>query len=300
MKKLLLNLAVIMTATALFSCTGNADNNAEGNDSAAAEQTEATAGVNPFPWDFPQNVKIEAEPDQLVLAPYTFYPRAIKEGEDLNEKILIFYHTNMAEVGETKSKLKGDVEVPNSLIIPLDKDGQAKKGDILLTWWQNGSGLKRAIVKDASNPAEPVVDYLDMSYSDDPEKPGSAQRNADKQLKPGSFNVITDGEWQSGAQVACKSERGKWDAGILIHEQDGKVLVLGFSDKVKAYNKADVKLIPFKETIKVGDMVYAKWVASYEDGYKVTKIDQNLGRIWVEKDGKTEIKAFGEVTKTLN
>ena len=300
MKKVLLNLAVIMTATALFSCTGNADNNAEGTDSAATENTEAVADVNPFPWDFPQNVKLEAEPDQMVLAPYTFYPGALKKGKDPADECLIFYSTKMTEVRDNKSIVNNDVELPNALIIPLAKDAQAKKGDILLTWWQNGSGLKRAIVKDDSNPAEPIVDYLDMSYSDDPEKPGSAQRNADKQLKPGSFNVISDGEWQPGAQLAGKNESDEWNAGILIHEQDGKVLVLGFSDKVKAYNKADVKLIPFKENINVGDMVYAKWVASYEDGYKVTKVDKNLGRIWVEKNGKTEIKAFGEVTKVLN
>ena len=298
MKKIYLLIAVALTAMATVSCN-NAENNADGTDSTATEQTTETAAVNPWPWDFPQDVKIEAEPDQWVLSCYTFYPSALEKGEDPADQVLIFYSTKMTEVGESKSKVNNDVEMPNPFIIPLAKDAQAKKGDILLTWWQKGSGLKRAIVKDASNPAEPKVDYLDMEYSDDPEKPGFAQREADQQLKPGTFNILIDGEWQPGAQVACKNDRDGWDAATLLYEKDGKVLVLGFSDKVKAYKKEDVKLIPFKENINVGDAVHAKWVAGYEDGYKVTKIDKNLGRIWVEKDGKTEVKAFGEVTKLL-
>ena len=293
-----MNLAIIMAATALFSCAGNAESTADGTDSSATEQ--ATSSVNPWPWDFPQNVKLEAEPDQMILAPYTFYPGALEDGKNPAEQTLIFYSTKMTEVGESKSKVNTDVELPNALIIPLAKDAQAKKGDIVLTWWQSGSGLKRAIVKDASDPSAPKVDYLDMEYGDDPENPGFAQKFADDPLKPGTFNIITDGEWQPGAQVACKNDRDGWDAATLIREQDGKVLVIGFSSKVKAYKKEDVKLIPFKEDLKVGDDVRAIWVSGYQDGYKITKIDKNLGRIWVERDGKTEVKAFGEVTKVLN
>lgn len=302
MKKIFLMFAVVAAAMTFMSCSGNSENNAEGTDSAATEQTdgEATATTDPWPWDFPQNVKIEAEEGQWVLSPYTYYPIALKKGEVLTKEGLIFYSTKMTSVGETTSKVNDEVEMPNALIIPLAKDAQVKKGDILLTWWQKGSGLKRAIVKDASNPAEPKVDYLDMEYSNDPEKPGFAQREADQQLKPGTFNILVDGQWQPGAQVACKNDRDKWDAAILLYEQDGKVLVLGFSSKVKAYKKDDVKLIPFKENINVGDKVYAKWVSSYEDGYTVTKVDKDLGRYWVEKDGKTEVKAFGEVTKLFN
>lgn len=41
------------------------------------------------------------------------------------------------------------------------------------------------------------------------------------------------------------------------------------------------------------DKVYATWVSSYRDGYKVVEIDKKIGRVWVERDGKTEVKAFG-------
>ena len=90
--------------------------------------------VNPFPWDFPQEVVINAEPGQWVLSCYTFYPNALKDNKKVDEAILIFYSTKMTEVGKTKSKVNGSVEMPNALIIPLDRDAKVKKGDILLTW----------------------------------------------------------------------------------------------------------------------------------------------------------------------
>lgn len=248
--------------------------------------------VNPFPWDFPQDIEIEAEPGQWVLSCYTFYPKALKNDKKVEDANLIFYSTKMTEVGETKSKVNIDVEMPNALIIPLDKDAKAKKGDIVLTWWQNGSGLQRAIITDASNPSEPKADFLDLNYEN------FATKFADTPLEPGSFTVLEDGEWKSGAQVAIR-KGNRWLCGTLIHEKDGKVLVLGFADKVSAYKKEDCRLIPFMEKIKKGDEVWAEWVGTYRNGYKVKKVDMNIGRIWVEKSGEVEVKSIAEVTKVL-
>ena len=302
MKKSFLTFAVALAAMATMSCSNNsAEGNAEGTDSTATEQTAEgegeTATTNPFPWDFPQDVKLDAEPGQMALAPYTFYPGAVKDGKDLTTATLIFYNSKLQEVGDKTSKMGGD-QIPNALIIPLDKDAKAKKGDILLTWWQSGSGLERAIVKDASNPAEPIVDYLDLDYSDDPAKPGMAQKHGDKQLKPGSFNVLTDGQWQPGAQIACKKDN-HWLVATLIRVEGDKVLAYCTGARVEAFNKADVKLVPFKENIKAGDMVWGKFAATYQPDYKVTKVDNELGRVWVEHNDRTEVKSICEVTKVL-
>ncbi|MBR1803684.1 MAG: hypothetical protein IJ775_02100 [Muribaculaceae bacterium] len=300
MKKSFLTFAVALAAMATMSCSNNsAEGNAEGTDSTATEQTAEgeTAATDPFPWDFPQNVKLDAEPGQLALAPYTFYPGALEKGEDLTTTTLIFYKSELQEVGETTSKMGGK-DIPNALIIPLDKDAKAKKGDILLTWWQSGSGLERAIVRDASNPAEPKVDYLDLNYSDDPDHPGAGQNHANEQLKPGSFTVLNDGEWQPGAQIACK-KGDSWRIATLIRVEGDKVLAYAFGARVEAYNKADVKIVPFKENIKVGDMVWGKFAATYKPDYKVTKVDNELGRVWVEHNNHTEILSICEVTKVL-
>lgn len=255
--------------------------------------------VNPFPWDFPQDIVIEAEPGQWVLSCYTFYPKALKNNKKVEDANLIFYSTKMTEVGKTQSKVNVDVEMPNALIIPLDKDAKAKKGDIVLTWWQGGSGLQRAIITDDSNPAEPKADFLDLNYDEEKPNLNFAGKFADTPLKPGSFTVLKEGEWKSGAQVAIR-QGSRWLCGTLIHEQDGKVLVLGFADKVSAYKKEDCRLIPFMEKIKKGDNVWAEWVGTYRNGYKVKKVDMSIGRIWVEKNGEVEVKSIAKVTKILD
>ena len=58
-----------------------------------------------------------------------------------------------------------DTEIPNYMIIPIRPDESAKVGDIVLTWWQSGSGMKRAIVTNASDPKAPEVNYIDIDWN---------------------------------------------------------------------------------------------------------------------------------------
>lgn len=301
MKKLIF-VAVIGLAMAAMSCTGSNENNANGSDST---QTAATTQMDPaaWPWDFPMNTGEQFTDGELVLAPYTYYKAAIDKGEDLTEKGLIFYNTNLVKAGAEKSVVnyKEDYELPNSLIIGIPEGVTAKKGDVLLTWWQSGSGLKRAIVRDDSNPAQPKVDYLDMKL-DPGSKVNFADDHANEELKPNSFIVLHDGQWEPGAQLACKDKRGRWLAAKLIKATDDKVLVLGFSDRVEVYPKSDCKLIPLSdEGIKAGDKVYGLFVAEYQPDYTVEKVDTERGRVFVTNNmGKQEYLSILEVTKVLN
>lgn len=258
---------------------------------------------NAWPWDFPQGLKVEMTEGQNVLSPYTFYPSAVKKGEPLKKATLIFYRTTVKQAGEEKSSLEdfGSVaEMPNALVIPLPEGAKAKKGDILLTWWQSGSGLQRAIVVNDKNPDQPVACYLDLSWPDDSKDPKIAEKRKGEQLKPNSFSVLKEGEWQSGAQVAIK-KGDEWIAGILIHATDDKILTIGFGSSVEAYNRSDACLIPFNEKIKKGDKVWVKWIDYYKPGYTVIKVDAEIGRIYVKSDDsdRIESKSIAEVTKSL-
>ena len=258
---------------------------------------------NAWPWDFPQDVKLKMEVGQTVLSPFTYYPSSVEKGEPLREAVLIFYDTTVKEVGEEKSVLNnyGEVvEMPNALIIPLPKNAKAKKGDVVLTWWQSGSGLQRAIVVDDRIPLKPKVCYLDLRWPDNPNSPTLEEKRKGESLKPGTFAVLKDGKWQSGAQVAIKKDK-EWLKGTLIHVEGDKVLVLGFGSKIAAYDKADVRLIPFKEKIKVGDKVWATWVNTYRPGYVVTAVDDLTGHVFVkgENSSSVESKSIAEVTKVL-
>ena len=256
-----------------------------------------------WPWDFPKRVKLKMEVGQTVLSPFTYYPSSVEKGEPLRNAILIFYDTTVKEVGEEKSVLNkygGVEEMPNALIIPLPKSAKAKKGDVVLTWWQSGSGLQRAVVVDDKNPKEPKVCYLDMSWPDNPDSPKLEEKRKGESLKEGTFAVLKDGQWQSGAQLAIKKDND-WLKGTLIHVEGDKVLVLGFASKIEAYNKADVRLIPFKEKIKVGDKVWASWVNSYRPGYVVTAVDNQTGHVFVKRENSNSIesKSIADVTKVL-
>lgn len=148
----------------------------------AAMAQEAT---NPWPWDFPQNVKLNAEPGQTALSCQSLYSSALKKNEDLTKSVLIWYNTSIEKVGAEKSTVKkfGEaVEIPNALLVPIAKGQKAKKGDILLTWWQSGSGMERAIVVDDSNPTSPTAVYLDLNWPDNPDDPKTADKSKGEQV----------------------------------------------------------------------------------------------------------------------
>lgn len=278
-------------------------NNKAGNVREVAQNSstipqDETKPSNTFPWDFPEGIALEnPEMGQYVLSPYTFYPKKMVEKDNPGKETYIFYSARLNKYGESHSTV-GEVEMPNSLIIPLPKVKKAKEGDVLLTWWQSGSGLKRAIVTDASDPEAPKVDYLDLDYSDDPANPLIGNKHSNEQIKPATFDVIEDGQWQSGAPIAAL-EGSSWKEAILIHTAADKVLALGFAGKIMVYERSACKLIPLRQNIQVGDNVMAVFVGSFSEGYKVTRIDRKIGRVWVEKDGKQRIVSILQVVKSL-
>ncbi len=292
---IMVGLACIMTL-AFQNCNGNNKKAETQSDEVTADsiQVQATTApdVNPFPWDFPAEIKLNGvELGQYVLSPYTFYPLALEEGEKVDEANLIFYSTTMDSIGEGYSKV-GRAKMPNALIIPLPKNQSVKKGDIVLTWWQSGSGIQRAIVTDASDPTQPKVNYLDLSYD-------MSQKYFGEQLKPNSFLKVEDGAWQPGAEVAAM-DNGDWQHGIIINVANDKVLVYGFASKVKAYSKNNCKLIPVKPTYKKGDTVRADFVGSMRDGYVITKVDFANGFVWVKQgNGDAEARSILHASNVL-
>lgn len=61
-----------------------------------------------WPWDFPQGVKIDAEPGQKVLSCESFYFDDLKKGDDLTKSVLIWYTREMEQAGAEKSDTSMD------------------------------------------------------------------------------------------------------------------------------------------------------------------------------------------------
>ena len=299
MKKYFFTITIAAIALFALAACGNKTDKGDGADSTATEQgDEAKGKPMGFTWDYPEGSALE-NVDNIACVLYAAgYVNAQEEGKDPAEQIHIYYDGTLEEAGENVSKVKGVVdvyEIPNSLLIPIYKDAKAKKGDILLTWWQSGSGMQHAIVTDAANPAEPTTSYLSLDYKGD--GTGIAEKKID-QLKPNSFIVLTDGKWEPGQPIIVK-DGDEEKFGTLLNIAGDKVLWHGFADKVYVAKKADCRLMPLKPSFSAGDKVKYEFVGELRDGATVTKYDPAIGRVWIKIDNRDEeeIKSIFEVVK---
>lgn len=256
--------------------------------------------IDPFK-DFPKDA-INAQTGDYVLSPSVNWQRdATTQG---TEKVnFIFYNQTIAEVGNEYSKIdfmseKG-VEIPNYMIIPIPQNQKTKKGDIILTWWQSGSGMQRAIVTDATNPSEPKVNYIDIDWNNPAKNNGIPIGQMEEKIKPNTFYVLTD-LWQPGTCVAAK-KGNDYALATIVKVSGDKVLTIGFAGFMKVYSKSECIPIPNKISVNVGDEVYAPWVGKFVKT-KVEKIDGKFGRIHCDDpySDKPLIVPFGTVLKELN
>ncbi len=305
MKKKLLIIG--MVSFVMASCGGGEESaeSSETNEttdttSTVDEEVVETGAIDPFK-DFPKNA-IQAEAGDIVLTPsLNWQEDATNEGPD--DVTFIFYNATMAATGDTYSTVDftfdGENEIPNYMIIPIKSGQTAKKGDILLTWWQSGSGMQRAIVVDDANPAEPVVNYIDIDW-DNPAttSEGVGFGQVKEQIKPNSFHVLTS-KWAPGTTVAANKD-GKYVAATIVSVSGDKVLTVGFAGKMAVYSKSDCVAIEVNPNVKKGDEVQAPWVGSFVNT-KVVKVDKEMGRVWCEDPYSDEpmVIPFGNVTSGL-
>ncbi|EAY29347.1 hypothetical protein [Microscilla marina] len=246
-----------------------------------------------IPLDFPL-VNTTAKANEYVLAPMLQWVEdGFIKGKD--QMVLIFYGRKMVAPGKVESKLKAigkEVMMPNSMIIPVPVGEKVLKGEVVLTWEQNrGSSMRTAIVTDASNPASPKIQYLDTPYT-----PGVS----DVQAQPNTFVALRK-PWQPGVYLAVKEDFG-YNYAQIIREADNKVLTIGFTGKVKVYNKNNCVPVPFKPQLKPGDKVHVVKIAAFIEGV-VKKVLPEIGRVMVEIDfgGKPEtvVAGYGKIIKDL-
>ncbi len=132
----------------------------------------------------------------------------MQKGTDKSTQI--WYTQEILESGEEMSEVKfmsETKEVSNAYNIPIPAGQAARKGDVLLAWWQSGSGLQRAYVTQASDPKAPTFRYLDLDY-DNPAKAKVGKTSfgqMEEQLKPDTFVVIKNG-LESGTSVEIGSD----------------------------------------------------------------------------------------------
>jgi hypothetical protein len=317
MKKNWLIVAVCL-ALALGACKSDATNQsgaagAGGNTqptpaaTAGTAQTEAPSPSGPntpvkFPFsDFPA-VETTAKAGEYVLCPSFNW---IKDGseKDIKDVTFIWYSQKLLAPDKEMSEVQfiGEKQkVPNAYIVPIPAGQRAKKGDIVLTWWQSGSGMNRAIVVDDADPTQPVVRYLDIEY-DNPAKSRDGKTTIgqmDEKLKPDSF-VRLSAPFEPGTATAIQ-DGAELKHGIVIREAGDKVFVKMIVGKVGVFDKSKCQPVPVVPSVKAGDKVKAERYGRFAPA-TVARVDARIGRVFVKHDGAPDSKesavAFGDVMK---
>lgn len=299
---------LLLTAVAC----GTKDANVANSNAAAGNAATPTASANTATADAPKStlkpgeipfagfptVGTTAKADEVVLCPsFNWIEDAATKGPD--KVTFIFYSQKMIAPGDVESEVEflspGKRKVSNAYIIPIPAGQTAKVGDIVLTWWQSGSGMQRAIVVEASDPEEPTVRYLDIDY-DNPAKSRDGKTTIgqmDEKLKPNSFVKISN-TWEPGTVVAVNDGASKKKAQVIRVAGD-KVLTMGFAGSMKAYDKSACTPVPVKPGVKAGDKVKAPIYGSFQN-VTVTKVDNRNGRVFVKPEtGDEKAIAFGDV-----
>jgi len=226
--KLLTIFALLLVWSAPFSAAADISE-AEPQPPVAGAQDKAT---NAFALDFPA-VGMIAQPGNYVLTPTkAWLDKAVSAGFD--KEPVVFHHATMVAPGSAESKIRstsGEFPLPNALIIPIPIGGKAHAGDILLTWWQSGSGMQRAIVSEGGTEQEPQVYYLDI--------PNTAVSDANKipeTLRADSFKVLEEA-WAPGSAIAVRDKEKGWIYARIITATEDRALVIGWGGRLKAVDR---------------------------------------------------------------
>lgn len=210
----------------------------------------------------------------------------------------IFYAYPVKKVGTKESTLispgGNTFDIPNSLIIPLGTNASARKGQILLTWWQSGSGMRRAIVVDDTNPHQPIVRYIDVKENHPVKIKGVALDQLEEQLKPNSF-IQLNKVLQAGISIAVADPD---QPNELLHRQlikiiDGQALVMDRIGRLSVHLVNEITPLPIKPKVQEGALVKVPYLGKFYDGI-VKSVDQRNGRVFVEFTfAKKQVVGFG-------
>ncbi len=227
-----------------------------------------------MPFDYPA-VPTSADKGDYVLAPsHKALAQAFVRGG--GRQTFIYYGGRMLEPGDKASRIKtltGIVaSIPNAMIIPVPAGGTAKPGDIVLTTWQSGSGMQRAIVVDGGKPETPKVRYLDLALDN-----ASGWGKQVDTLHPDTFKKL-EHPGQVGSTLACKvgERRTRW---VLTNAVGDKRLAIGFGGKMRVFSRKDCQDLPIKPKLAAGDRVTVPVVGGFTEA-RVLKVDPAIGRVW--------------------
>lgn len=235
-------------------------------------------GAAELPLEFP-TVPLDAAAGQRVLGPARrWLDNAIERG--VEHQAFIFDPLSVAEPGTNASVVETRFgtrfTLPNALIVPIRAGQTAEPGDIVLTWWQSGSGLQRAIVVEGGAPESPIVRYLDIDLDI-----AAGWGKREEALPENGFHAIGAGE--PGVTAACQDE-GALTRWVLLRRAGDRLLLLGHAGRLAARSRQDCRLLPVRPKVETGDRVLVPRLGRFTEA-TVEEVDPRIGRVFVSVGG---------------
>lgn len=217
--------------------------------------------------------------DDYVLTPAKSSIDFMKN-KGLDSALFVFYPRLV--IGLTSDSVIVDeigtrVSIPNLLVIPFSKNCKVIKGDVLLTWWQKGTGMQRAIVLNSDSTYTPTVYYLDNQYS--LYSPATDIKYWMDTLLPNSFLVLRDSV-MVGRSALYEDLYYSTFYKIVSSNLD-KVVAINWAGSVKVFDKYELELVSFMRSFDKGDSVMVPYYGTYCSG-RVKKVWADLGKLTVD------------------
>jgi hypothetical protein len=165
-------------------------------------------------------------------------------------------------------------QVTGLFVIPagIEKAEDVKVGDMVLAEW--ASSLKHAIVTKVEAP-----DKITVRYTDLPEKWDTDEARIKKTLSPREVTKQEEGLHPGNFAIAAEEDR---PIQVLLVSQSGdKWLARRFAGRVGVFDAKNLKPIPLKPDLKVGQTVQAPWVGMMYPG-KVKKVSGTRVEVAIE------------------
>lgn len=168
------------------------------------------------------------------------------------------------------------IKIPNSLVVPLPDTQMVVKGDVVLTWWQSGTGMQRALVLSSKETATPIVYYLDNQFyyyyaNDDP-------LFWIDTLPAGTFLKITD-DIMPGRSCSVAGEYVATSY-TIINNLGTKVMALSWSGALNVFTTGACEIVPINVKFSEGDSVFTPYLGTYTHG-TVKNVYEDIGKMKV-------------------
>jgi len=183
----------------------------------------------------------------------------------LDDKALYhLYAYDVAGIEGHNAKLKGlggdEFLAPGLFVVPSGtpqpEAAKLKAGDVVLAEW--AGSLKHGIIEkvDGTN--------IDVKYTDLPDTWEDSKLKG--KVNHRQVTRQTDG-MNPGNYAAAKDQDGSWNQVVLVNVAEGdKWIAQRFAGRVAVFPTADIRPVPVKPSVKVGEKVMAVWVGKFNPG----------------------------------